>query len=118
MDEFPLFDMNLGLRYAIYRSILFVIIRNFLSDAKQGGIFAMNQAYDNRDWKAVASIVCQILEQSHHMGTIRMTHACKYFLQHYNDGQKKFLYQLYPQLLAVIKETIAEISALSDNYGI
>lgn len=77
----------------------------------------MNQAYDNRDWKAVASIVSQILQQSDCMGTIRMTHACKYFLQcYYGDGQKKFLYQLYPQLLAVIEDTIAKISALSDKY--
>lgn len=115
VDEYPLFDMDHALRCSINERLLFAIVRNFISESKQGGIFALNQAYNNRDWLAVAALVSQIWQHSLGMGTIRMTHACEYFTQCYNNEQK-FLYQLYPQLLEVIEQTITELVALSDKY--
>ncbi|CAM2792940.1 ATP-binding protein [Legionella worsleiensis] len=117
LDSFALFDPQDAMKYMGEESLLFQILKQFLSPEIQNDIILLQDAYQGENWDEVEKLAHKIKGGVACIGTKRLFLACQYLERYYKAGHRSLLNPLYTQIIAVNQQTKEEVSRWLDKYG-
>src|SRR3990167_3242515 len=116
LDSFPILDSTLGLKILNDFPLLCEIWGDFIYEKAQSDVQQLEKAYAAQNWAAVERLAHKI-KGGVAYGTCRIFHACQYLERYYNAGHRTLLDKLYHQVIAVNRETVAELKKWLQKYA-
>lgn len=117
LQKYALFDPKIALEQTNDLSLLFDILKAFLSEEGQEDILCMKKAYESKDWAKIESLAHKLKGGALYMGTCRLQYACQYFERYYKANHRVLLEELYQQLQEVYADTTKEVKAWLMKYN-
>lgn len=117
LQRYSLFDPKIALEQTNDLSLLFDILKAFLSEEGQEDILCMKKAYEGKDWAKIESLAHKLKGGALYMGTCRLQYACQYFERYYKANHRALLEELYQQLQDVYIDTTKEVKAWLMKYN-
>ncbi len=116
LSEFPLLDVEEGIRTTGNESLLAETLTLLVDDSLPKDLELMKQAYAARNWDKTQQLAHKIKGGAVYVGAVRIKIACQYFERYWKSGQRHLLERLYEQVVAVIEESIQEINHWLGNH--
>ena len=117
LENYPLLDAKIAINQLGDSNIFIEMLNDFIAIEKgQEDIFALQRAYENKNWFLIEQIAHKIKGGALYISTVRMRYACQYLERYIKVGRDKQRELLYFQLLKVNKQTIKEITTWLSSY--
>lgn len=110
LDQFPLLDIEDGLKILGSKKVLVDMLTLLLNECIEKETQLIIEAYSSQDWDSIEKLAHKMKGGAAYCGTVKMYKACQYMERYHKAGHSKSLLALYRQLLRVITETKLIIS--------
>lgn len=105
LDQFPILDVENGLRILGSREMLKEMLILMLKEGIDQDKLAIEQAHAQHDWHTIELLIHKMKGGAAYCGTIKMHRACQYLERYQQAGFSELLEPLYNQFLRVVAET-------------
>ncbi|WP_078061556.1 response regulator [Legionella saoudiensis] len=110
LTEFPLLDIEEGIKTTGNQSILAEMLNLLIHDSLPKDLQLMEEAHQVQDWETTQQLAHKIKGGAIYVGTVKMKIACQYLERYWKTGHSELLEELYQQAVTVIRESIKEVA--------
>lgn len=110
LSSYPTLDSEEGIKTTGTIDVLVQMLSFMIHDSLPSDVQLMKQAHDALDWNKTQQLAHKIKGGAVYVGTIKIKMACQYLERYWKSGQRDLLEPLYQQTIAVIDESIQEIT--------
>lgn len=111
LSSYPVLDIEEGIKINATIDKLYKMLKSMVHDSLSPDVQLMKQAHDAADWEKIQGLAHKIKGGAVYVGTIKLKMACQYLERYWKSGQVELLEPLYQQTVAVLNESIHEISS-------
>ncbi|WP_162264004.1 Hpt domain-containing protein, partial [Legionella quinlivanii] len=110
LNEFPLLDVEEGLKTTGTQSQLADMLAFMVKDSLPQDFSLMQKAHDEGNWEKTQQLAHKIKGGAVYVGATRIKIACQYLERYWKAGQSDLLEPLYQQAITVIKDSTEAIN--------
>lgn len=110
LDQFPLLDVDAGLKILGSHKVLVDMLTLLLNASIEEETRSIIEAYSKDDWDTIEKLAHKMKGGAAYCGTVKLYKACQYLERYHKAGHSNYLLSLYQQLMRVITETKMIIS--------